>query len=171
MSIHTASYTLGQAAAATNLSPNTLRTWYQRGHMMLNKNDKAPEAEGLARIVTGRTVLQIAITAALVNYGMSVAHAFRAAAAFAVVGDRRDGIERDPGQLWGKGCLSMLVVPGGEAGAEHADVVRWSPKDGFMQMVAHLNFHKTGGIMLPLDNLVDAVRKNLGLGPDRGGDA
>ena len=171
VNIHQAIFTLSQAAEATGVSPNTVRTWFTRGHMALGKKDKTAARDGLARIVTGRTVLQIGIAAALVRMGMSPARAFRAAAAFSVVGDRDyscGGEQRLPGQLWPGECYSWLMVKGGEGAKSDwtADVIRHFP--GKNDVLTLHQFHRTGGLMLPLNHLVNGIRAKLGLVPDKG---
>lgn len=103
---HTPRYPLSKAAELAGISVNTLRSWYQRGHLRVGLGDKSSEGAGLARYVSAATVVAIAITAELVQMGISPKRAGDAAIKFAHTGDQK----RNPGHTFQDGWTVLVFA-------------------------------------------------------------
>jgi hypothetical protein len=64
-------FLLGDAAAASGLSPNTLKAWLARGIVELGGYDHEASGKGSSRLFTLRSMLSIALAADLVRLGLS----------------------------------------------------------------------------------------------------
>lgn len=115
MNLYDPKFTIGQAAAITGISANTIRTRLRREHLTLGNDDKRSEGTTLPRLVSGATIVAIAIMDHLVRLGLSAETAGKAANGFAHVGDRDPltGEEREPGELWSDGLSVMVITPSG----------------------------------------------------------
>jgi hypothetical protein len=81
-------FTISQVASAAGVPANTIRSWFQRGHLVLHQLDKAADRNGLPRKFSMRSALAIAAAADLVKLGVAPDSAARAANAWAHIGDQ-----------------------------------------------------------------------------------
>ncbi len=152
-------YTIGEIAPAADGSADTIRQWVKRGIITVGMGrgrikDKKAELNGLAHRFTGATAIMIAIMLKLTRLGVSPDLAMQAARAFAHEGDS----ERDPGHLFPAG-ETMLAISG-----NRFEVFNAKPSTPLRN--APLYSSNAPMIILPLDSLVDEMRKNLRLDPD-----
>lgn len=166
-----ARFTLSQVAEATDVSVNTIRSWYQRGHFKLGLADKANPDVGLARHVSWRTAIAIGIAGQLTKMGVHPARAGRAANSFAHTAspDWRTGIERIPGCLWSddEPSYTVLLIPAGDRAPLHAQILRVPIKGcNFVDVFNSQLFGPEGPMgatVLILDFLVMDFFRRLGL--------
>ncbi|WP_225766984.1 hypothetical protein [Inquilinus sp. Marseille-Q2685] len=161
-------FTISQAAAVAGVEPGAVRNWFQRGHLILADEDRKAMEAGYAHKLTLRRVLQIAIAAELVAFGISPSKAGWFAAKFTDLGEgdagwegepsfHRPVITRRPGHLFNDG---MTVLQISRTALElRAEVVNIHSKTNA------LSFFTKGGAVLLLDltDLVFQVRAKLGL--------
>lgn len=152
--------TMAEVESVTGVPANTLRTWYQRGVLFMRESDSSPAGEGLPRYVSGFSILQIAITGYLVrNLDMSPKRAATAAAYFAHVGDNDGVMQRMPGELWPGSVLTILIIPPSE-GEVVANVARVDTHRTAFDLLVSEGL-MSGGVVLPLNDIVHEVRKRL----------
>lgn len=72
-------FPMSVVAVAAKTPANTLRSWFQRGHVTLQSADAKAADNGLPHLFTLRSVLALAATAELVRLGQSPASAYEAA--------------------------------------------------------------------------------------------
>lgn len=92
-------FTIEDAARAAGISPNTLRTQFQRGVFAPGPDDKAAARHGDPRMFSPHTVLSIAIANALAKLGVPLGRAASAGDTFAHtdMGEPRRGKRRNVG--------------------------------------------------------------------------
>lgn len=101
-------YRVTDIVNACGLSGNTLRSWLGQGHIRLERQDELPGKEGWRKL-TFRRALQIALTAALVEYRIPAQRAARLAFGFTDVADPSLEDGRAPGELMRAGRTFMLI--------------------------------------------------------------
>lgn len=163
--IDTPAFTLAKIAAVAGLEVNTLRSWYQRGHIKLAEIDKPAEGNGLARLLSGRSAIAIAIMAELVRAHMLPQRAGEAGEYFAHHGLKNDHRERSPGCLWSDGGATYLAVPfSGTPMVLTAG--RETPIGKALNTAKRGNDKLPGAMIFELTDLVDRTRAELGLPRD-----
>jgi hypothetical protein len=149
-------YSIGQIAAAGDLSPNTIRQWDKDGLLLRQKDDriKAPEGAGLPRFYSGRMALMIAIMGRLSKIGVPPRLARDAGIHFAHLGDE----QRSPGELFGGGAKTVLIVDNNVP-----RVVKVTEATKAAAMFRDLTGHdpQTPVLYFPLDELVNEVTDKL----------
>jgi hypothetical protein len=99
-------WTLGVAANAAQTAAKTVRRWLDNGVIALRGHDVKSDGSGFYCGLSRARVLQTAITRALLNVGVSLSVAARAALIFSDHGDS----DRLPGELFKFGKTSMMAA-------------------------------------------------------------
>jgi hypothetical protein len=172
--LHEPKYTILQMAEASGVSPATIRSWYQRGHVRVGLTDMESPANGLARLFSASTVMLVSMMGALTNLGVHPARAAAAATIFCHTGSvaakwegafEIDELDRAPGFLFSSPAVETLLVV--TASDElFARVVPEFAGQSFRDIFAHVPNKDGGYIVLPLFNLVNRTRRALGLPQD-----
>jgi hypothetical protein len=163
-------YTVAQAAHATGVAVNTIRSWYQRGHFRIGMPegfetpDVSPQNIGLARYITLRTVFAIGIVGELVKLGVDLERAASAAMRFAHTGDRSDEsqYQRLPGELWVDQAWTIITVSSDKAATPK--ILRVGHEERFIDLLARA-IHETNGsdgfVLLVVDDVVKQIRTKM----------
>ena len=153
-------FSIGRVALATGVKAETIRTWFKTGKISLGATDLDVPQEGLGRMLSGRTAIAIGIAGALTGlYEIKTEIAVNAAIKFAHVGDEH----RDPGFLFPTGSTFLVIGPHG------SEIVRIGGDERFADVFAKYQRRQAqlpATIFFELDELVDRIRCNLGLGRD-----
>lgn len=105
-------FPISVAAVASKMEANTLRSWFQREHVSLQKSDVAAGANGLPHLFSLRSVLALAATAELVRLGEHPSSAFQAALGWTLIGEAiQTGhpAPRYPAGLYPAGYRTILI--------------------------------------------------------------
>lgn len=148
-------FTVAQIEAATGVSAHTIRQWYKRGVLVLGQTDAEAAGIGLARTFSGATALVIAIMGALIKVGTHSKLAADAGLRFAHSGNE----QRLPGHLFPEGETLIGV------GLSRPQIWNIDDKSKLSVFLPKRNGFAPI-VLLPVDQLVDSVRVNLGLGRD-----
>lgn len=149
---------VSEAAEIAQLGHRNARHWVTQGFIgSKKKGDNLAGVIGATTYLTGRSVLQMAIAARLVDMGMSPSQACHAAADFTHISDPLDspGHSRDPGELY-EGSRTWLVAY--QDG--HTRIVR--TKSQKLDDLIVSQDTRRGFWVLPLDFIVKAVVIALG---------
>ncbi|MEM6438545.1 MAG: hypothetical protein AAF763_02445 [Pseudomonadota bacterium] len=162
---------LSDVARAAQMNPNTLKTWINRGLIVMQNGDREAAGFGTRRLFSLRRIYQAAITARLVDLGIGADAAARAALRFTdLAGDMADGSEDFH---WGgeEPDVSSLRVPGElfSSGTTYLVISR-SPHepDATIELVAVADQTireeaRYAAVLLNLNEIVETVRISLGL--------
>lgn len=146
-------FKLSEIAKVTDVSANTVRAWFHRGHIRYLETDATAEGAGLAHRLSMRSALRIGCVKALVDLGVHPAQADIAALHWLDLGDE----ERAPGALFDpneKYMTVLWVFPSGS----HA--VR-SIEDSIFPLLDGAGVRQPGGTMLILNYIDQRVRGGL----------
>jgi len=166
MDIFDTQFTTGQVVAATGVSNNTLQTWLKRNLIVGQKN--APISgggtPGAHRRFSFFNVMEIAVTKALVDVGLSVSDALHAAVRFAhsapgPIGDELVRLPSLPFNTLRNPCFTVLCVSG-----DKSHVLPWVPGKGddAMVLARHYLGNPLGWITLQINPIFESVVTRLG---------
>lgn len=116
-------YILGDAAAASGLTPNLLKSWLFRKHISLGPHDREASGKGSSRFLSLRRVLSIALAAEMVRLGLSPSRAgaiAHAATAFAF----DETLEAEGHTEWPTDSL-LVIYPADETHSDECET-QWS---------------------------------------------
>ena len=157
-------FTISQVALATAVPANTIRSWYQRGHLTVGMTtvDEDPKANGHPRFFSSQTAIAIAIVGALTAYGIAVDRAAAAGIKFAHTGHGGGGAVgavRQPGELYARGATVLAI------GTERSEVLNITGEARFADVFRPRILGSGSGhpviSYLELDDLVLSVMQRL----------
>lgn len=157
-----AKFTIKQVADATFVKANTIRTWYQRGHLRVGLTDKAAEGVGLARHFSARTAIAVAVCGALTDIGIAPDRAGAAATHFAHISVD----ERRPACLYPDGSTVILLAADAHSAGSDSKVINVHPDTHYDRVLAEISpaSHALRGLhSLELDEIVISVAVRLGI--------
>lgn len=155
MSIFTAEFETGQVIKAADVTNSALQSWIRRSLIIGHKGHEIdmPGTPGIRRKFSFYNVMEIAIAKALVDLGVELADAFKAASAFAHTGDG----ERDPSLPFREAGVTLLCVAGSRSGE-----FLWKPGTDITAVIRlHLG-RPIGWTTLEVLPVVDRVTSALG---------
>lgn len=159
MSIFEATFSTGQIVAAAGITPAALQSWIRRDFIIGHGEggvDK-PGKAGLRRAFTIFNLMEIATAAALVDAGVDIPHAFRAAHRFAHVG----GPPRLPALPFPGAVGTLIAMASGEA-----RVMAWKPgEDVYAIARSHLRGHGPAITLLDVGNVFERAVSAVGHNP------
>ncbi len=162
---HVPYYTSAETALAAGVSADTLKNWVSRKPQVILMTQEEREEVGRGRPILFSTqrVIQVAITARLVEMGWQPRAATMLAAGFTDVGHGEsrtpDGRvvrpARDPGQLFPDGATLLVARPGVSVPSSN-DVLHVTPDSPWMAVL-----RDEAAVVLNLNSLVQGVRLRL----------
>lgn len=150
----------------------TLRSWNDTEAFLMRESDRRSLGTGRPHLFTLRRILQIALIAEMVKFGLSPRRAGIFAAGFTDVGDAEAGWEgepdqlnRLPGQLYPTGDTLLIVYPD----EDEAEIVNVHTSVSIANLFRSRTKQFPASAIIVDIGLVDArVRQTLGLSPDWG---
>lgn len=111
-------FTLSAVARAAGTEPNTLRSWLQRGHWLMDiaTGESLAEIQGRAHLVTLRRALHIGAAVDLIRNGVDPRRAFRVARSFVHEFPEPDGYLRGETGLYPDGWTLLVAYPDHDVG-------------------------------------------------------
>ncbi|CAH1653441.1 conserved hypothetical protein [Hyphomicrobiales bacterium] len=158
MSIFNAEFVTGQVLVAADVTNSALQTWIRRNLLVGHKNHEIdmPGSPGIKRKFSFFNVMEIAIAKALVDLGVELADAFKAAALFAHTGDD----DRLPSLPFRGVGFTLLCVSG-----PHSHAVQWKPDVDTVADVRVMLRQPKGWTTLEVMPVFDRVTVTLGYHP------
>jgi hypothetical protein len=147
-------YRISEVARAAGVEPNTIRSWFQRGHLWLIETDKRSEGNGMAHLLSLRSALRIAAMGELVALGVQPRNAGIAATLWTDTGDEF----RDPGALFSDPLTVLCVFGDGSSAVVHSPLGTGKAFDLFWSAAS--GSHSSVCAVL-LDNIDRKVRSAL----------
>lgn len=142
-------------ADAAGLRESVVRSWVERGHVVLSDEDRDAAGRGQTRLFCFETALQIAVAAELTRLGFASGHACRVARSFAHSGNPH----RLPGQLFRDGKTLLVICPE----SQRADVVH---ADKLTSIFAHAGISHASVAIVDLNTIYRNTAASLGLPVD-----
>lgn len=165
MTIFHAQFSTGQVVAATGVSNPTLQTWLKRNLIVGQKGAEISGggSPGAHRRYSFFNVMEIAVTKALVDVGLDVSDAVKAAMHFAhsgqtAIGDRRSRLPSLPYDTRLDPCFTVLCVAG-----EKSRTLPWVPgaAEDVVVLARHFLGNPLGFVILQIDPIFEAVTRSL----------
>ena len=159
MNLDEARFTIGQVCKVTGVEANTLRSWFQRGHLRLIKGkDRVAKGEGLPRLFSARSVLGIAVMGAATSFKMRPEKAAEVGYDFAVFGTEG----RDPGELFNDGFTALTIFQGGLFEFKNVHIGPKPPATNIVELLIPEGHNRTDAVTIIILNfIVDRVLKAL----------
>lgn len=163
MTIFDATFTSGQVTAAAGVSNAVLQTWIRRDLIIGHKGGGVdmPGRPGVRRSFSIFNLVEVSIGAALVNAGVDLRHAFRAAGHFAHTSSKAHGLPMRLPALPYPGPRHTVVCVAGERSVELA----WEPRrDLWVEARSELG-HPDGITMISASDVFDRALRTVGYDP------
>jgi hypothetical protein len=113
-------FLISEVAKAADMEANTIRSWFQRGHLKLLQWDKKADANGVGHRFSLRSALYIAAVGALARLGVKPDAAGKAAAMWVHTGTD----ERLPAGLYSTPLTVLCVYADGDSAVKHMPLGR-----------------------------------------------
>ncbi|MFG1303687.1 hypothetical protein V5F34_06060 [Xanthobacter autotrophicus] len=150
MSILGEEFSTGQVLEAADVTNAALQSWIRRGLIVGHKGHSIdmPGSPGVRRKFSFYNVMEIAVAKALIDLGVELVDAFKAAASFSHAGDE----ERRPSLPYRGQGFTLLCVAG-----QQSTEVFWKPGEDITEEIRIRLAQPFGWTTLFVDDLFDRV--------------